>query len=851
IEKVPACLARFRRNKIGISGDIEKAFLQIGVSKKDRDVLRFLWLNEKGQLVTYRHCRLVFGVSPSPFLLESCIKLHLEETLKLCEKGEAWYPIEYVERLAESFYVDNSLTSFENLDDAREFMVVASSIMKERQFNLRGWELSYDSSNEPTNVLGMLWKKDEDVLSVNVDSLMSMDIVKVTKRVILSAAHRIYDPIGIISPFALIPKLLLQETWEDKLGWNEEVSADIQTRFANWMDEVPSIAEIKIPRCITSLNLSESNISINVFADASKSAYATVIFLRVELVGNVTIQLLASRARVSPTSKTKDGITIPRLELLAALIAARLYRTVVEDYKFSGVSTTFWTDSTTVLTWIQKHDQWNVFVMNRIKEIRSLSLGESCEWRHVSGTMNPADLPSRGCKMQKLLKDSWWEGPAWLRESPENWPQPNMEVDEEEVSKERKKTVVSSMVNSSTEYMPKDWYCTYFSDFKKLVRFVGWIYRFYFNCKVKEGNRMVGELSAKEYVPAEQKVLLWIQKESFEDVSDPKLKSLLPFTDENGLIRIKTQVSNREDSVDFCHPVVLPTSHPVVQRIIANVHKENCHAGTQLLTAILRKQYWVIGGRRAVRAVVSSCVTCKRYLAKRLEVTPTPLPEGRVRDARVFEVTGVDLAGPLYIRADDKGTKKVWICLFTCAIYRAVRLELVCSLSTDSFLQAFRRFCSKQGRPLVMWSDNGSNFFGYQSASEKLDWEAIAKYSSAKKIEWRFNPPTGAWWGGFWERLIGLMKVLLRRILGRSSLNYEEMSTLLCDCESVINARPLTYMSDNPRDLAVLTPAMFLHDIEETGVPEYDLIDASNLRQHFKHRTDLKKQLRERFKLEY
>lgn len=193
----------------------------------------------------------------------------------------------------------------------------------------------------------------------------------------------------------------------------------------------------------------------------------------------------------------------------------------------------------------------------------------------------------------------------------------------------------------------------------------------------------------------------------------------------------------------------------------------------------------------------------------------------------------------------------MWICLFTCAVYRAVRIEVVSSLSTDSFVQALRRFCSRQGRPRVMYSDNGSNFTGFDNVCEKLDWDAIAQYSAAKRITWHFNPPSAPWWGGFWERLIGVMKTLLRRVLGRSCVNYEELQTLLCDVESVINSRPLTYLSSDPQDLVALTPNMFLHDLKETDVPEYKLAQTVDLRKRLQYRQQLRDHLHKRFRSEY
>ncbi|XP_035226746.1 uncharacterized protein LOC118199063 [Stegodyphus dumicola] len=162
---------------------------------------------------------------------------------------------------------------------------------------------------------------------------------------------------------------------------------------------------------------------------------------------------------------------------------------------------------------------------------------------------------------------------------------------------------------------------------------------------------------------------------------------------------------------------------------------------------------------------------------------PTPLPPDRVTDCAPFEIIGIDLAGPLFL----KNGGKVWIALFTCAVYRAIHLELVNSLSTDAFLLALRRFVARRGRPRIIYSDNGTNFRGASNDLSKLNWTKVLKETGTERIFWKFIPPTAAWWGGWWERLVRTVKELLKRTLGKSVLSYEELCTIICDCETIIN----------------------------------------------------------------
>lgn len=688
-------------------------------------------------------------------------------------------------------------------------------------------------------ILGLKWNPAKDILGMSKGSFEDISVIEsktITKRLILSTAQRLFDPIGFTCPATLPPKLLLQKTWEQSLAWDTPVDSHYEHSFRSWVKELPYLFDIEIPRWIGME--SEDDLgkwSLHTFCDASKNSYAAVVFLRIEQQNQVSVHLLAAKTRVAPLKK----LTIPRLELMAATIGARLCK-FVRDNLDMEIESVCWSDSSTVITWIRRKDDWSPFVGNRISEIHSLTSSES--WRHVPGNLNPADLPSRGCSAKHLLESKWWEGPSWLREPPCRWAQEIIECDEEEISKEKKKKHVTCLFNSDTD----EWHMTYFSSYPKTVSMVGWIFRFIHNAKKPiESHR--GPLSSEEINLAEMFIFKLIQREVFHNENDKRLSTLSAFQDDHGVIRLKSRVSNREDCDNFRFPIVLPGNHTVVKSLIFEYHQKSCHVGTQGLLSILREKYWILGGRRAIRSVTVKCVVCKRHSAKSPVVTSPPLPLDRVRDAVAFEVTGVDFAGPLYLKTGEK----VWVCLFTCAVYRAVHLELTISLSTASFLQAFRRFVARRGRPKIIYSDNGTNFVGAANAFSKLNWTKIVEETSVQRIMWRFNPPTASWWGGFWERLIGVLKSLLRKVLGRASLFYEDLLTLLCDCEAIINTRPLTYISSDPSDLVALTPVMFLRDQVDSGLPDCDAVDQESLCRKIKYKQKLRQDLRQRFRLEY
>ena len=193
-----------------------------------------------------------------------------------------------------------------------------------------------------------------------------------------------------------------------------------------------------------------------------------------------------------------------------------------------------------------------------------------------------------------------------------------------------------------------------------------------------------------------------------------------------------------------------------------------------------------------------------------------------------------------------KGQQKVWVVLFTCAVYRAVHLEIIDSLSTEAFALALRRFVARRGKVSQMWSDNATNFTGFNNALK------CVKNSGANipVLKWVFNPPAAPWWGGWFERLIGVMKQLLRKTLGRAVLSLTELTTVLTEVEAILNARPITYTSDDSQELRPISPSMFLQDQTNYEVSDIDLAECL-ITARLKYVKEVKDNLKKRFKNEY
>ncbi|XP_055928756.1 uncharacterized protein LOC129959885 [Argiope bruennichi] len=229
IELVPPLLNRFRKFPVGVASEIEKAFLQIGIREKFKDYLRFLWKTKDKGMKIYRHRRVVFGFTCSPFLLAATLNYHLEKAPEEL--------LNTAEILKNSFYVDNCFCSLKNTDEANKFVVESQELMSLGKFNLRGWQsnASLEIIDQPdkyqtVSLLGLNWDLKQDTLSCIINCPKDENLV-LTKRGLLSLAQSIFDPLGISSPVTIIPKFMLQKSWNLGLKWDDALPEGLSKRF--------------------------------------------------------------------------------------------------------------------------------------------------------------------------------------------------------------------------------------------------------------------------------------------------------------------------------------------------------------------------------------------------------------------------------------------------------------------------------------------------------------------------------------------------------------------------------------------------------------------------------------------
>ena len=626
-------------------------------------------------------------------------------------------------------------------------------------------------------------------------------------------------------------KYLFQVICQEKKDWDEPLHGELFKEWNTIVNELPSLNAVRISRCYYLLHMRPVKTELHAFSDASNKAYAAVIYMRsIYENGQILIRFVASKTRIAPV-KTQ---TIPRLELLGAVILAHLVSTVVQSLP-CDLTITYWVDSTTVLHWIKNERAWKQYVNHRVSEIRQLT--NKHDWRFCPGHENPADLATRGLGGEELLNNSlWWGGSEFLARSKEEWPKcPANAYGEEsavlELVKHPPQVCLSLLAeeqeSTSDIEISKIIDCRVFSSITRLLRVTAYVLRFIRNLskKVKStGN----ELSASEIDESEALWINAVQNLAFESemkylhgnqrTTPPVLVSQFGlFLDKRGIIRCKGRINESSLSESSKNPILLPSKHDFSNLIIRDTHGRIKHSGLRDTLSMLRERFWIPKGREAVKKCIRRCVVCRKVEETTYNPVGVPdLPSYRVSEDPPFSHTGLDFAGPLYIKpthekSDQTASEatKVYILLMTCASTRAIHLEITRGLSVSAFLLAFRRFVSRRGLPATLISDNAKTFMSASNDLKKIvHSEEVLRYLATNRVTWKFIADRAPWWGGFWERMVKTVKVSLKKAIGRAILSYDELITIITEIESIINARPLTYVYDDTESVSYpLTPS--------------------------------------------
>ena len=850
-------LCRFREGPVAFTCDVKSMYHRIHVPDADSNLLRFLWFKDhdaEGPIQVFRMRSHVFGAvssgSVASFALAYC-----------AEEGRSRFP-EAADVLLRNTYVDDALCATDSVEAAVKVARDLKELCRSGSFNMTKFssnspellrqipaedrgkkvkELDLDrDSLGSERALGLKWSMDSDMFFFQFSDKQN----PLTRRGMLSTVSSVFDPLGIVSPVTLLGRVILQKLCSLSCGWDDPLPDALMKEWQEWLARASELDQIQVSRCIAGPPGDVLSTQLHVFADASETAYSVVAYLRKEIrtpAGEIQrfVSFLMGKSLVNPIR----FVSIPRLELAAAVLAVKVRRLLVRelDTKFDSVH--MWTDSMIVLGYIRNRTtRFKTYVANRLAFIHDGS--EVNEWSYVSSKTNPADVGSRGCPPTGL--GPWLSGPEFLAEDVRQWPsEPSVQVAIPDCEVKSSLTAVVSVADEAGDSC--DTLMTYFSSFFRLKRAVAW-YRKFFDvlrdgsfrrwCLTRRKGLRTREhggettLTVADLSDAERAVLRYVQRDLTDfpgrDCADGPVKvgknsplSALRPSMMGGLLVVGGRLSRSDFlSEGEMHPVILPRGHHVTRLVIREAHQKVGHQGRDHTFWRLRQRFWVIGAGPEIRRMIRSCVVCRKANARPLHQLMADMPQERVSaENPAFSSVLLDVFGPVLVKTGRVERKRYGL-MCVCVVTRAVHVEVLDSLRTDSLINAIRRIGARRGPIHQVRSDMGTNLAGadreLREALNEVSHTELQRAALRQGIDWRFNPPTASHFAGGVERQIRTFRKIWRSMPIQQRLDDESLRTLFCEIESVMNGRPLTYISTSTGEVEPLTPGhlLFLRGVQ-------------------------------------
>ncbi|XP_062550942.1 uncharacterized protein LOC134215820 [Armigeres subalbatus] len=848
LTELPAVFARFRQFSFAVVADLKEMFHQILLRSIDKPSHSFLWRSKSSDPPeVYMMDVIIFGSSCAPAIAQYVKNTNAETFADRYPRA--------VTSIIQNHYVDDFLDSFEDENEAVKVSEEVKMIHEQGGFELRNWLsnseavlrkmgeaqvhgeklLIVDKNDQFERVLGMLWSTRSDVICFPVTMKDEIQLMldsgeKPTKRKMLKCMMAFFDPLGLLSVFSIHGKVLLQDAWRVGLQWDDEVCDKLEEEWRMWTDLFPFVRKLTIPRCYfpNATMRTYQNLELHIFVDASEKAYSAVAYFRVIGAEGVPVcALVAAKAKVAPLKP----LSIPRMELQAAVLGTRLKRFVVDSHTINIKRSVLWSDSTTVLAWIRAdHRRYKQYVAYRIGELLTSSNTE--DWRWVPSGMNPADAATKwgtGPHLKLKSDSEWFVGPDFLRKPESEWPQQPGVVPV--TSEELRPCYIHHGFVIPKPVLEFD----RFSKWKRMIRALGYVHRFIDNLKRKCKKQILqnGHLTQSELQRGESSLIRMVQWTAYPDEmvvllqnqlhperkpesiqKDSKIYRLSPFLDECGVLRIDGRISAAPSvQTDVKFPVIMPRKHRATQFLVESYHAAFRHGNTETVVNEIRQRYYISQLRTVARSVARFCQWCKIQKTKPQIPRMAPLPLARLSSfTRPFTYVGLDFFGPFLVKVGRSNVKR-WIALFTCLTVRAVHVEVAYDLSTESCIKCVRRFISRRGAPCEIYSDNGTNFQGAErllrDQMERVNGDLAACFTSAA-TKWLFIPPGTPHMGGAWERMVRAVKSAMASAYTDPKLDDEGLQTMVVEAEWIVNSRPLTYLPLDSEESEALTPNHFL-----------------------------------------
>lgn len=825
-------LLRWREEPVAVVGDIKKMFHSVKLELLEQHCHRFLWRDLDGSRIpdVYIMLRVNMGDTPAPAICT-------EALYKTAEMFGDSSP-EAARMILKSTYVDDVVDSFSDRETARSIVEKAEHILSCGGFRIKCWLFSGESevSSElksdgtSTRVLGVDWDSERDTIvfkpvvnfspkrrgnrtgvNLTVEEIPESLPPTFTRRSVLEQVMSIFDPLGLLSPFTLVAKLYLRESWALKLGWDDPFPSEMYRKWVSFFKKLFELSSIVFDR---KLHPEEAvgKPWLILLSDASDLAYGFAAYVRWQLnPGKYWCRLMVAKSRIAPMRK----LSTPQMELNAAVLSARGRKVIEKESRFEFERVLHLVDSETVLNMLHKTStRFKVFEGVRVGEIQASTNGDMSDWAWLAGKKNTADWLTRGKDPSELVASSdWFRGPSVLYEEIDDWGiKFGSQQDNKSLPGEKRIAVVSVACSSErlVDYER-------FSDYRKVRWLVARLLGIAKSKSFKGGRSSF--VTPKLLYDADKLIVKDAQKSLVEELSkkNGSFKALNPVLDSSGVWIIGKRLGQKNPMTpEGDAQALLPTGHVVTRLLMRDAHVASFHRGRDATLARFRGKYWTPHGSKVAWSIRNACQLCKLREVRLLEQEMGNLPESRAKPAPPFTYVMLDLFGPFKIRGEvqKRTSGKGYGVIFTDMTMRAVHIEGIFGYDTDSFLLAFSRFVSVRGWPEKVYSDTGSQLVSVdkelRDAWSKLDHTRLSKDGAENGLQWVFGPADAPWYQGAVESLIKSVKRAFTFAFHGKRFSSSEFLSVCYEIANVLNERPIGSLPSLDAEISVLTPNCLL-----------------------------------------
>ena len=849
LNELTVVVTNFRKHRVAVAGDVKEMFLQIGLFPEDSKFHRFIFTFPHEDLyIVLESIVHVFGNRGSPVVVIFIIKWTAYKMRKECPLAAAV--------ILDGSIVDDCMGSVPTVEQAQELIKQLIKVFKACGMTIHKWASSharvlpslnqeervlkeFDESTPDGKALGLVWNPRSDTFKFK----MSTEKPTIwTRRSALKYYMTLFDPLGMILPFIMQARFLFKDTWASTDGWEEPTSKRVSKLWDKWQEDTRLLPAISIPRWIRL----EFAVELHVFGDASYNAYGIAMYVVAKENEVATSTLVYSKAR----TVTSSAKTIPRAEMTAAVMAAKVAVKWSAELGIALANTHCHSDSENALAWIKApRRDLNQLSARQSAQIRELI--SPFNWHYVPTKLNPADLVTRGLDPQRLAACTlWWQGPEYLitGDKPHDKIIPRAHEDlpnEEELR--RLVGIFHGRVATRTD--PGDIY-RQSNCWHKTVRVLDKVAEAIYTCS--KGRVDVGD-GLSVWVRWEQNRTHSAEKELVDRGLRPKGQIWQQYD-----LKVSRGVLLVGGRTNRNMKPILHKDSDLVKKWLLYLHQKVLrHAGGwKVLLGESREHFWCFNAASTVKLAIRNCINCKRLNPPNQSQRMAPLPSVRLANQtrRAFEHIAIDFAGPWYVRiGPGQARQPRYILIICCMTFRAIRHEIVPNRETATVLIALQNFSNRDRIPSTIRSDNGAELVRAAEELRRLNMgiQGCSPMVPAwSNVKWSFSHPAAPHTNGVVESLVGVMKRSLTRVLGSQSLTEFTFRSAATFAENVANMRPMGLISNDPNDPKPLTPGMFIGQFPLPGEVELAAAKPNKYIKNWQQLNTLKDQFYDRFQKE-